>query len=194
MNQPSLFDLTTSAETAPGADRPEPDLLVPLPSVRVIRSVKRRRTIQGRMVNGVLEVQIPARSTHSDEAAYVESMLRKHQRRNSASATDLTDRATALARRFDLPAPASIRWVTNMKFRWGSCTPVDGAIRINDRVGTFPDWVFDAVIVHEIAHLVHGDHSAAFWELANRYPMMERANGYLICAAGQTSGDAFDGA
>jgi predicted metal-dependent hydrolase len=40
--------------------------------------------------------------------------------------------------------------------------------------------VLDAVIVHELAHLVHLGHTPEFWELANRYPKTERAYGFLI--------------
>ena len=59
-------------------------------------------------------------------------------------------------------------------------TPSTGEIRISDRTAAFPAWVIDAVIVHELAHLVHLHHTAAFWELANRYPKTERAYGFLI--------------
>ncbi|MEO7427764.1 MAG: M48 family metallopeptidase, partial [Acidimicrobiales bacterium] len=79
-----------------------------------------------------------------------------------------------------LPAPRSIQWVTNQRQRWGSCTPSASEIRISDRIAGFPDWVLDAVIVHELAHLVHLQHSAEFWALAQRYPKTERAYGFLI--------------
>ncbi|MGD9792335.1 MAG: M48 family metallopeptidase [Acidimicrobiia bacterium] len=157
----------------------------PLP-VRVIRSAKRRRTIQARMVNGVLEVLIPGRATAADEAHYVETMRSKFARSHRAGAIDLEARAADLARRFSLPTPSSIGWVSNMDHRWGSCTIVDRTIRISDRLVSVPTWVLDAVIMHELAHLVVPNHSDAFWALANRYPKMERARGYLICASGQS--------
>jgi predicted metal-dependent hydrolase len=71
-----------------------------------------------------------------------------------------------------------------MTARWGSCTKATSSIRISTRLGPFPDWVLDYVIVHELAHLVHLDHSPAFWELVHRYPRAERATGYLIAKSG----------
>ena len=44
----------------------------------------------------------------------------------------------------------------------------------------FPGWVVDAVVVHELAHLVEANHSPAFHALADRFPRQERATGFLI--------------
>ena len=40
--------------------------------------------------------------------------------------------------------------------------------------------VLDHLLVHELAHLVHSDHGPEFHELENRYPLTERAKGYLM--------------
>jgi predicted metal-dependent hydrolase len=55
-----------------------------------------------------------------------------------------------------------------------------GAIRVSSALGAYPRWVLDYVVVHELAHLVHPDHGAAFWGLVDRYPRAERARGFLI--------------
>lgn len=51
--------------------------------------------------------------------------------------------------------------LSSAKRRWGSCA-VDGSIRINWRLIMAPDMVRRSVVAHEVAHLVHFDHSPAF--------------------------------
>jgi predicted metal-dependent hydrolase len=150
------------------------------PEVRVIRSDKRRRTISARMVNGVMELRIPARTSVADEKKWTEEMLARLMRKKSTDKVDLVARARSLAAEFELPMPDTIRWVTNQEQRWGSCTPVDRAIRISDKLSGTPLWVLDYVIVHEMAHLRHADHGPKFWAVVNRYPKTERARGYLM--------------
>jgi hypothetical protein len=48
------------------------------------------------------------------------------------------------------------------------------------RARALPDWVLDYLLVHELAHLEHSDHGPAFHELVGRYPLTERAKGYLM--------------
>ncbi len=67
-----------------------------------------------------------------------------------------------------------------MAHLWGSCTFTSGAIRIARRAASLPDWVLDYLLVHEMSHLQHSDHGPAFHELENRYPLTERARGYLM--------------
>ena len=76
-------------------------------------------------------------------------------------AIDVAARARRLAREYGLPRPRSVRWVDNMRQRWGSCTPEDGSIRVSSRLAAYPSWVLDYVLVHEIAHLVVPNHGPA---------------------------------
>lgn len=184
------FDLAFFRDTAPEAaarirpTRPDPDDASPVAvdelGVRVIRSKKRRKTVGARIVDGVVEVTVPAWMSKAEEAKWAVEMHGRFARKRASSAVDLDGRMRDLCRRFDLPRPTTIRWVGNQHDRWGSCTPADGSIRISDRLTGVPLWVLDYVLVHELAHLRHADHSAAFWATVNRYPRTERARGYLM--------------
>ena len=148
--------------------------------VEVVRSARRRSTVQARRVNGVLRVSIPASMTKVEEERWVSEMVRRMERTQATEQIDLERRAAALAARYRLDRPESIRWVGNQEWRWGSCTPSDRSIRISSRLVGEPGWVLDYVIVHELAHLSVGGHGPDFWSLVNRYPKAERARGFLI--------------
>ena len=146
----------------------------------VIRSPKRRKTVQARLVEGVVQVTIPARMTKAEEEKWVSEMVGRFQRKQATAPIDLASRAEILAVRHGLEQPDSIRWVDNQEWRWGSCTPADRSIRLSTRLAGFPAWVIDYVLVHELAHLTVTGHGRDFWALVNRYPRTERARGFLI--------------
>lgn len=151
--------------------------------VRVVRSARRRRTVHAQLVDGEIVVRVPARMSKADEARYVAELVERIEKREQRNAIDVEARARELARRYDLPMPASIRFVDNQRSRWGSCTIDLREIRISSRLAQFPTWVLDYVIVHELAHLVVPDHSPSFHALVDRYPKAERARGYLMAKA-----------
>lgn len=148
--------------------------------VEVVRSAKRRKTVQARLVGSVVQISIPARMSKAEEARCVAEMVGRFERRGATGPIDIAARAELLAARYGLRQPASVRWVDNQVWRWGSCTPADKSIRLSTRMGGFPLWVIDAILVHELAHLSVPGHGRDFWALADRYPRMERARGFLI--------------
>jgi predicted metal-dependent hydrolase len=126
--------------------------------------------------------------TKVEEERWVSEMVRRMERTQATEQIDLDRRAAALAARYRLDRPESIRWVGNQEWRWGSCTPSDRSIRISSRLVGEPGWVLDYVIVHELSHLSIAGHGPDFWSLVNRYPKAERARGFLI-ARGMDSDD-----
>ncbi len=171
-------------------DEPAATIAEPAFRVEVIRSAKRRKTVGAHLVGGVLHIALPSWMSKAEETHWVRVMSGRFTRKMSADRLRLAERAETLARRHDLPRPGSIRWADDMRSRWGSCTPSAGTIRISTRLAAFPDWVVDYVIVHELAHLEVGGHTADFWQLVYRYPKAERAIGYLIAKSGD--GDEVD--
>ena len=151
---------------------------------RVIRSARRTRSVQARLVGGVAEIRIPAHFTNAQEREAVAEMLAKLERKTKARPRDdvsLRTRADSLNKHV-LDGQArlgSIRWVSNQRSRWGSCTVSTGDIRISDRLKQVPDYVLDAVIVHELTHTFIPNHSAEFYRWADKVPYAERARGYL---------------
>jgi predicted metal-dependent hydrolase len=154
------------------------------PPIRIVATRRRRRTVAARLRAGVLELLVPDWMSHAERQRWAEVMTKRLQRRvekSRPSAERLDVRATALNHRL---FGGRLRWTSigfaDMSHLWGSCTFTSGAIRIATRAATLPEWVLDYLIVHELAHLEHSDHGPAFHELENRYPLTERARGYLM--------------
>ena len=57
--------------------------------------------------------------------------------------------------------------IRRMPKRWGSCTP-KGKIILNSELIKAPKGCIEYVIIHELCHLVHPDHSKAYWNLLDK--------------------------
>jgi predicted metal-dependent hydrolase len=169
------------------------------PEVEVRRSHRRTRTVSAYRKDGKVIVMIPARFTRAEESEWVDTMLGKlarNEQRGRRTDEQLMRRARELSREYlrGRAEPASVRWVSNMTTRWGSCTTGEGTIRLSDRLRTMPTWVIDYVLLHELAHLLEPNHDARFWGWVDQFPKSERAKGYLegIAAAANLELEACD--
>jgi predicted metal-dependent hydrolase len=73
---------------------------------------------------------------------------------------------------------AKIKIVDN-RYRWGSCT-LHNNVRFNWRLIKAPMFVIDYVIIHELAHLIEGNHTHRFWNIVHaQTPTMGKAKAWL---------------
>lgn len=69
--------------------------------------------------------------------------------------------------------------IGNWRTKWGYCKNT-AQLGFNWRLMMAPDWVADYVVVHELAHLKHLNHSNAFWQLVGQhYPQVQHAKIWL---------------
>ncbi len=167
--------------TPPRGDASDPEAA---PEVEVRVSARRKKTSEAKWVGGRIVVSLPAHldieSRQKTIDWLVDRLLTRHRLQSSTSDDALLARAIELSDRYLVGTrPASVRWVTNQTARWGSCSYYSGHIRVSHRLRAVPDWVLDSVLVHEVAHLTHPDHSRAFHRLAGAYPRHKEAGIFL---------------
>ncbi len=84
--------------------------------------------------------------------------------------TELSEKTNLIAKSYK---------VRQYKARWGSCNS-RGELSFNYLLMMTPNWVIDYVIVHELCHLIHMNHSKDFWQLvAKHYPNFQLAKSWL---------------
>ena len=158
------------------------------PEVEIRTSTRRRKTSEAKWMGDRIVVSLPAHlkgeAREKTIAWLVDRLVAKQPLRVAADDDDLMARALVLCARYRMRVqPSAVRWATNQTARWGSCSFHSGEIRISHRLSSVPGWVLDSVLVHELAHLVHPDHSPAFHQLADRFPRHKEA-GYFLAGYG----------
>lgn len=94
---------------------------------------------------------------------------------------EITPRAHAKAENLKMLTHRRVGRITvrDTRSRWGSCA-ADGQLNFSWRLILTPEFVLDYVVAHEIAHLVHRNHSSDFWALTNTLTTrMDEARAWL---------------
>jgi predicted metal-dependent hydrolase len=154
------------------------------PDRRLKKSVRWTRNDVGEII-----LRVPYRTSKQSIGHFLEEIAKqlKRQRKRNHGRTDedLHVRAVYVNRRYFAGELewVSIRWAANMQSRLGSCTnggSTDGHIRISERIRSWPQWVIDYIIAHELAHRRYSNHGPQFWAyLRAAYPQTERALGFI---------------
>lgn len=152
------------------------------------RSKRRKKSVGAYRERGKTIIVAPVRMSNKEVQGYAAELiaeLNAHDKKISAHEL-LEKRARHLAATFldvDVFAqhlgPVSIKWVTNQNSRWGSCSHQDREIRISHRLQGMPQYVIDAVVFHELVHLIVPDHSDRFYAYLEKFTDYQMAKEYL---------------
>ena len=112
-----------------------------------------------RLKSGYIFVKL---SKKSSEEKIRDLLLKWYKERALEKLTEKTNR---YAKTMDLSVKSV--FVKDYKARWGSCYP-DGRISYNWRIIIAPHNIIDYVVLHELCHIIHPNHSPSYWKSVKR--------------------------
>ncbi len=79
------------------------------------------------------------------------------------------DHLTNWYQQFEENIPFPKLKIRKMKTRWGVCNIRDNSVTLNSELMKYDLEKLDYVIVHELSHFIHFNHSKDFWNLVYKY-------------------------
>lgn len=116
-----------------------------------------------KLMNGSFHIQVPADITRKKHDQLVVDQLSDWYREHAS--VRLKEKARSFAQLMGV-TPSFIG-IKGYKSRLGTCH-ADGRVYFNWRIIMAPHAVVDYIVVHELSHLVHHDHSKNFWKCVAR--------------------------
>ncbi len=151
--------------------------------VRFVRVRRARRYVLRMRPDGTLRVAVPPFGNLGEATSFVRSQRQWIERHHAqvlraAAAQPASEELAALKKRARRELPPRLLalaaehgfTVTRISVRaqrtlWGSCSRRNGTISLNWRLVRMPEEIRDYILLHELAHLRHANHSPRFWAL-----------------------------
>ncbi len=110
------------------------------------------------------ELVVSVRDKAADNAQVIKQLLIKWYKQQADS--ELRNKTESYSGIIGVN-PSSVT-IKSFKSRWGSCS-ITGGIQYNWKIIIAPDWIVNYVVVHELCHILHHNHSPAFWKAVEKY-------------------------
>lgn len=110
----------------------------------------------------------------TDTQGYGPSVEKVNEYLEKNSLDFFQERLDIYAKTFDYLPKFRLR-IRNMKTRWGVCNKSSMTVTLNSKLIHYDVSCIDYVIVHELSHFEHMDHSRSFWKcVEEHYPNYKR--------------------
>ncbi|MGZ8161129.1 MAG: M48 family metallopeptidase [Methylobacter sp.] len=119
------------------------------------------------------ELVVSVRDKTADNAPAIKQLLIQWYKQQAES--ELRDKTERYSRTIGVK-PSSVT-IKSFKSRWGSCS-VTGGIQYNWKIIIAPDRIVNYVVIHELCHILHHNHSPAFWKAVEKH-----CHDYRACSA-----------
>ncbi|MCI1821353.1 MAG: M48 family metallopeptidase [Megasphaera sp.] len=114
--------------------------------------------------NNVLQIETP----QPDDWAYKRSLYHKFLRQTATQYLPVViKQSLKLVRPYGITTPPQFRQRL-MKSRWGSCIPYKQRITLNTYLAVMPNYCTEYVVLHELCHLIHPNHSSQFYAFVEK--------------------------
>ena len=151
---------------------------------KLIRSKRKTMALEVAL-DGSVTVRIPLKCSEREVESFIElhkvwiakAKLKQQKRAANRPKEPTNEEITALKQKANALIPLRVRYfeeltglkassvkITSAKARLGSCSAKNG-LCFSYRLMLYPDSAIDYVIVHELCHTVHHNHSRQFWNL-----------------------------
>lgn len=167
--------------------------------IEIIRSKQRKTLGLEVKTKGVLIVRAPERMPESvifkfvnEKQDWIEKAFRAVESRAEKHPEPTDDEIKALKQKAGEYLPKAVEYygnlmglkpsslkITSARGRFGSCSGKNG-LCFSYRLMMYPKEAIDYVVVHELAHIKHHDHSPRFWGLVAEYMPDYKARRQLL--------------
>lgn len=115
--------------------------------------------------NKIFKIIISNKISKDEEEIYIKKAVKKLFKENTEKV--LKERLDYLSMKTNI-SYNSVK-VRDAKTKYGSCTPKTKALHFSSRLIMLKKEAIDTVIVHELCHIVHPNHSKDFYNLVENY-------------------------
>jgi hypothetical protein len=144
-----------------------PELFLPGDTIWFLGRKFRLAVVEGKSSSAeiLFDALVLTVSDPGDERAIGRDVKRWYRDRAAEQFERSIQKCLLSAAHFGITKP--ILTIRNMRSRWGSCSS-NGRVRLNLKLVMVPEACIDYVVMHELCHLVHHNHSKRYYALLTK--------------------------